>query len=35
MSPKTQKAIKIFVAIIGIGGMLFFTIMPFFYGGGF
>lgn len=28
---KTLKAIKITIAIIGIGGMIFFTILPLFY----
>lgn len=28
---KTTKLLKITVAIIGIGGMIFFTIMPLFY----
>jgi hypothetical protein len=28
---KTLKAIKIILAVIGIGGMIFFTILPLFY----
>lgn len=28
MKPKTKKSLKILVAIIGIAGMLFFTILP-------
>ena len=31
MNPKTLKTLKFIVALIGIGGMLFFTILPAFY----
>jgi len=32
MPQKKHRALKIFIAIIGIGGMIFFTILPIFYG---
>lgn len=32
---RSQRILKIFVAIIGIGGMLIFTLLPLFTGGGY
>lgn len=32
ISPKTKKVIQIFLAIVGIVGMIFFTVLPLFYG---